>query len=343
MPSTSGVISLQDIENVCLPAACWRKVVENGETGRFVAFFVLKEDKRALFVEKCVVVAEDMTITVGGRGRLAKSPDNVDTVAQLAELLENIEKLKVCSGCPNSSAGSLVSNDCEVLTDSPNCGPCSKLWLKLCKQVSLEELKKKKQKQRADMLKKRATRAAVRRSKLLKNAGPHKVSFDHFRLLYKMEENNQLKVVPKLTASHINPSNLQKMSVRLASHLFSRSVAIGFSIYREQNTPEFESTHGTESFTLLLNNVFDALNARISAEGIRKDSRQIHVLKDFLNMLNETEQQCRQTNTKMFASQMTVESLRVTLMAVLDIIDIMHSKGVPYVLTAKLNQDPLEA
>lgn len=69
MPSTSGVISLQDIENVCLPAACWRKVVENGETGRFVAFFVLKEDKRALFVEKCVVVAEDMTITVSGRGR----------------------------------------------------------------------------------------------------------------------------------------------------------------------------------------------------------------------------------------------------------------------------------
>lgn len=59
-------------------------------------------------------------------------------------------------------------------------------------------------------------------------------------------------------------------------------------------------------------------------------------------MLNETEQQCRQTNTKMFASQMTVESLRVTLMSVLDIIDIMHSKGVPYVLTAKLNQDPLE-
>ncbi|KAH6935928.1 hypothetical protein HPB50_011478 [Hyalomma asiaticum] len=298
-----------------------------------------EEDKRALFVERCVVVAEDMTITVSGRGRLAKSPDNVDTVAQLAELLENIEKLKVCSGCPNSSAGSLVSNDCEVLTDSPNCGPCSKLWLKLCKQVSLEKLKKK---QRADMLKKRATRAAVRRSKLLKNAGPHKVSFDHFRLLYKMEENNQLKVVPKLTASHINPSNLQKMSVQLATQLFSRSVAIGFSIYREQNTPEFENTHGTESFTLLLNNVFDALNARIPAEGIRKDSRQIQVLKDFLNMLNETEQQCRQTNTKMFASQMTVESLRVTLMSVLDIIDIMHSKGVPYVLTAKLNQDPLE-
>lgn len=128
-----------------------------------------------------------------------------------------------------------------------------------------------------------------------------------------MEENNQLKVVPKLTASHINPSNLQKMSVRLATQvhilvaerhtctyycflsacsliytpnfvfqLFSRSVAIGFSIYREQNTPEFENTHGTESFTLLLNNVFDALNARIPAEGIRKDSRQIQVKKTLL-------------------------------------------------------------
>lgn len=38
-------------ENVCLPAVCWRKVVENGKTGRSVAFFVLKEDKRTLFVD----------------------------------------------------------------------------------------------------------------------------------------------------------------------------------------------------------------------------------------------------------------------------------------------------
>lgn len=128
--SLNGVISLQDIENNFSPAACWRKVVENDATGRFVAFLVLKEENKALFVEKCVVVTEDMSVTVSCRGRLTKSPDNVDTITRLTELLENIEKLKVCSGCPNSSAGTLVSNDCKVLSDTHNCSPCSKLWLK---------------------------------------------------------------------------------------------------------------------------------------------------------------------------------------------------------------------
>lgn len=59
-------------------------------------------------------------------------------------------------------------------------------------------------------------------------------------------------------------------------------------------------------------------------------------------MLNSTEKSCKEDNTKMFASQMTVESLRVTLMSVLDVIDLLHKQGVPYVLTVKLNQDPLE-
>lgn len=39
---------------------------------------------------------------------------------------------------------------------------------------------------------------------------------------------------------------------------------------------------------------------------------------------------------------MTTESLRVTLMSVIDIITWLHDKGTRYVLTIKLNQDPLE-
>lgn len=141
---------------------------------------------------------------------------------------------------------------------------------------------------------------------------------------------------------------------------------------------------------MLVNNLFDALNAKIPDEGIRINSPQIrvrnimtieplcasstealvgdaienrhftttvcfparifHLLKhfflqiieEFLEMLNSTEKGCKDNNTKMFTSQMTAESLRVTLMSVLDIVEFLHSQGVRYVLTAKLNQDPLE-
>lgn len=54
-------------------------------------------------------------------------------------------------------------------------------------------------------------------------------------------------------------------------------MAIGLKFYREQKTPSFADTHGTEEFTLLLNNLFDALNAKIPVEGIRPNSRQIRV------------------------------------------------------------------
>ncbi|KAH9381237.1 hypothetical protein HPB48_014452 [Haemaphysalis longicornis] len=105
-------------------------------------------------------------------------------------------------------------------------------------------------------------------------AGAHKVNsddFDDYKELYETEEENQLKVVPKLATSHVNPSNLQKMD------LFSRSVAIVLKFYREQKTPGSASAHGTEEFTLLLNNLFDALNARLPLEGIRQNSRQIRL------------------------------------------------------------------
>lgn len=91
-----------------------------------------------------------------------------------------------------------------------------------------------------------------------------------------------------------------------------------------------------------MNDVFDALNAKCPVAGIYKNSPKIKVIQDFLEMVNTTERTCRSDGTRTFASQMTMESLRVTLMSVLDIITLLHSKDVPYVLTAKLNQDPLE-
>ncbi|KAH6919924.1 hypothetical protein HPB50_029086 [Hyalomma asiaticum] len=173
-------------------------------------------------------------------------------------------------------------------------------------------------------------------------AGSDCINFGHYRLLQSTEKEFQLKVVPKLTSSHVNPGKLEKMSVRLATQLFSRSVATGLKFYREQRYPGFEDTQGTENFTLLMNNVFDALNAKCPVAGIYKNSPKIKVIQDFLEMVNTTERTCRSDGTRTFASQMTMESLRVTLMSVLDIITLLHSKDVPYVLTAKLNQDPLE-
>lgn len=65
----------------------------------------------------------------------------------------------------------------------------------------------------------------------------------------------------------------------------------------------------------------------------------LQVLADFLKMMNDTESI---RNLKQFASTQTMESFRVTLMSVLSLFEFLHSRGVSYVLTASLNQDPLE-
>lgn len=66
------------------------------------------------------------------------------------------------------------------------------------------------------------------------------------------------------------------------------------------------------------------------------------IMKQFLEVLNVTERNAVEKGTKLFASQLTTESLRVTLLSTLDIISYLFDKGAIYVLTAKLNQDPLE-
>lgn len=171
VPVTNDVPTMTDIEEVSLPSSSWRKMMQHDSTGSYVAFFELKAEEKVLLVEKCVIVGNDMSVTVSSRGRVAKSCRAVSTVLQLAELLASIHQLKVCSGCPNACAGTPLnerrSTKCEVLTVHPNCGSCLRLSLKLSQKWAKQQLRLKQQKQKLDILQKRALRAAVRRSKLL--------------------------------------------------------------------------------------------------------------------------------------------------------------------------------
>ncbi|KAH8038614.1 hypothetical protein HPB51_002738 [Rhipicephalus microplus] len=124
------------------------------------------------------------------------------------------------------------------------------------------------------------------------------------------------------------PPSWQKITVENGSGKF----AAFFTLTSANKAPRIEK----------FNDLFDVLNAKHPATGIRKNSPKIKVIEDFLVMLNETERNSIEKNTKLFASQLTTESLRVTLMSVLDIITLLLDKDVRYVLTAKLNQGPLE-
>ncbi|KAH8036601.1 hypothetical protein HPB51_002139 [Rhipicephalus microplus] len=125
--------------------------------------------------------------------------------------------------------------------------------------------------------------------------------------------------------------------------LFSRSTAIGLKVYQRLEEPDLKDCHGTAQFTLMVNNLFDALNVKLPKSGITSSSKEVEVIQEFLDAVNKTEENHITNGTVMFASQVTMESLRVTLASVRDLITDLLSKGARYVLTGKLKQDPLES
>ena len=98
----------------------------------------------------------------------------------------------------------------------------------------------------------------------LVQAGGMCLSFEDIKLLFHADERmGHLKVCPRLTYTHVYPTNFQKMSVKLAVQVMSDSVADGFCFYRDTMKNEaFQHTQNIEDLFRLLNKSFDILNAR---------------------------------------------------------------------------------
>lgn len=54
-------------------------------------------------------------------------------------------------------------------------------------------------------------------------------------------------------------------------------MAIGLKFYRDQQCTDLKDSLETEMFTLLMNDMFDAMNRKFPAEGIRKEGQDIKV------------------------------------------------------------------
>ncbi|KAG0430944.1 hypothetical protein HPB47_022243 [Ixodes persulcatus] len=71
-----------------------------------------------------------------------------------------------------------------------------------------------------------------------------------------------LRVCPKLKVAHIHPSQKDKIRVKLATQVFSGSMAGGLNYNQEQGISELVDCEEFIHFIMHLNNLFDALNRR---------------------------------------------------------------------------------
>ena len=100
------------------------------------------------------------------------------------------------------------------------------------------------------------------------------MKFEHYAVLVRHDLNTStgLRAVPKMTEMHIHPNNFQKMSVRLAAQLFSKSTADGLELY-QPHVASLKDSNPTIAFTRKVNDLFDLLNSRVPKDGIWMHSK----------------------------------------------------------------------
>lgn len=116
------------------------------------------------------------------------------------------------------------------------------------------------------------------------------IEWAHFKKLVEVQAKEGLHLATKVRKRHVRWQQ-EKMKVKLAAQIMSRSSAVALKYLRLSNySKDFESTAATETFCLAFNNLFDILNSRNKygkgfKQGLQKSNEQF-VLSELVRMKN---------------------------------------------------------
>lgn len=169
-----------------------------------------------------------------------------------------------------------------------------------------------------------------------------KIKKRYLEMMYDIDKTKQYKLAHRLTNDHIYPNNFQKMKVKLASQVFSHSVAVAMHTYIEFNVLPKEAT-ATAHFISKMNDLFDLLNSNNLQDfrafmGTDKQKtllQEMHYVFQNINVLSFDEKNV--TNKLKFLS-----GWRLTIKSILLLWEILQAKGYKYLFTRNLNQDCIE-
>ncbi|XP_043283154.1 uncharacterized protein [Venturia canescens] len=173
------------------------------------------------------------------------------------------------------------------------------------------------------------------------------VDWKFFEALFNVDTQHvgNARACPKLSKRHIELDNTSKMRVRLATQIFSNSVAQGLAFYASQKFEALADCEETIAFCKRLNDTFDALNRKTPNEGLTPQSPDFKVLQDTLQWLNDWQSDvlAGKLSSDEFLTQDTSTGLRLSLTSTMDMcVYLINKFDFKYLLTGKVNQDDLE-
>ena len=163
--------------------------------------------------------------------------------------------------------------------------------------------------------------------------------------LYNWERTSTTKVCPKLTSKHIYPNTFEKMRVRFATQIFSKSVVAGIKTAIDLKILENEELAiSTSKCFDVLDKVFDCLNSKklFSANpytcALMEDNTVCQTLNAGLSYFKNTSYCGAKT---IYCLNGLVQTISATLMLANDFFNNSENE-ISYILTNRLNQDALE-
>lgn len=171
--------------------------------------------------------------------------------------------------------------------------------------------------------------------------------------LYEHQKNMTVKLARNLTRKHVYPSNLEKMNVLRAVQIFSPQVSAALEHLQEnsRNDPElavFGKVGSTLHFMRTMKDWFDIHDTSYGGTGRKApitdvDDDRLLWLEDYFTCYLKKIQASSVASGNGFFTGETFEALLFTTKSTVETTRYLLNQGINYVLTRKLNSDPIEA
>lgn len=164
---------------------------------------------------------------------------------------------------------------------------------------------------------------------------------------YKVDSKSEVaRSMIKITTVHLNPTSFQKMRVKYAAQIFSKSVAAAILTAHATNELKSSTALETAKFLITINDIFDALNSRVlnDANPIRSaisvfNEKPLQVLKNAVQFFDSIKVY---RNNKLANNIYCISGFQWTINSILMLWEDLQKENCKFLLTNFLNQDCLE-
>ena len=173
-------------------------------------------------------------------------------------------------------------------------------------------------------------------------------SSNDIKSFFEKDQKLPIRVAPKLTDRHLNLNGFLKMKVKLASQVFSHSVAAGISTYVALNGLP-DTALGTAQFVSQMDTIFDCCNSlsfqdpKFCRRPFSPTSPHLSELKKGIRFFSSLKFFNRATGEDRTDNLKCLTGWKVSLKAILSLWEKLYHEGIAsFLVTRQLNQDPLE-